>query len=202
MEILTEIAHWLGLGLLAYAIGGLPTAYLFTRYALRRDIRGLGDRNSGAANVFREVGPRAGMACGAIDILKGAVVVLLAQLIVDDTGIAMFAGVCALAGHNWPVYLRFRGGRGAAVGVGVLLAMLPLLTLPLGALSLLVLYHTRKAIIPLAIFLIAVPVLAWPAQYPAAVALYALAVPLLVGLSHVYSTRILPRFSGGVGVEP
>ena len=199
---MTEIAHWLGLGLLAYAIGGIPTAYLFTRYALRRDIRGLGDRNSGAANVFREVGPRAGMACGAIDILKGAVVVLLAQLIVDDTGIAMFAGVCALAGHNWPVYLRFRGGRGAAVGVGVLLAMLPLLTLPLGALSLLVLYHTRKAIIPLAMFLIAVPVLAWPAQYPAAVALYALAVPLLVGLSHVYSTRILPRFGGGVGVEP
>ena len=142
------------------------------------------------------------MACGAIDIIKGAAVVLLAQLLVDDTGIAMFAGVCALAGHNWPVYLRFRGGRGAAVGVGVLLAMLPLLTLPLGALSLLVLYHTRKAIIPLAIFLIAVPVLAWPAQYPAAVALYALAVPLLVGLSHVYSTRILPRFSGGVGAEP
>lgn len=202
METLTEIAHWLGLGLLAYAIGGLPTAYLFARYALGRDIRGIGDRNSGAANVFREVGPRAGMACGAIDILKGAAVVLLAQLIVDDTGIAMFAGVCALAGHNWPVYLRFRGGRGAAVGVGVLLAMLPLLTLPLGALSLLVLYHTRKAIIPLAMFLIAVPVLAWPAQYPAAVALYALAVPLLVGLSHVYSTRILPRLGGGAGVEP
>ena len=202
MDTLTEIAHWLGLGLLAYAIGGLPTAYLFTRYALRRDIRGLGDRNSGAANVFREVGPRAGMACGAIDIIKGAAVVLLVRLIIDDTGIAMLAGVCALAGHNWPVYLRFRGGRGAAVGVGVLLAMLPLLTLPLGALSLLVLYHTRKAIIPLAIFLIAVPVLAWPAQYPPAVALYALAVPLLVGLSHVYSTRILPRLGGGAGAEP
>ena len=184
--------------MLAYAIGGLPTAYLFARYALGRDIRGLGDRNSGAANVFREVGPRAGFACGAIDILKGAAAVLLVRLIVDDTGIEMLAGVGALVGHNWPVYLRFRGGRGAAVGVGVLIAMLPLITLPLGALALLALYHTRKAIAALAMFLIAVPILAWPAGYPPAVALYALAVPLLVGLSHVYSTRILPRLGGGV----
>ena len=198
METLTEIAHWLGLGMMAYAIGGLPTAYLFARYALGRDIRGLGDRNSGAANVFREVGPRAGFACGAIDILKGAAAVLLVRLVVDDTGIEMLAGVGALAGHNWPVYLRFRGGRGAAVGVGVLIAMLPLITLPLGALALLALYHTRKAIAALAMFLVAVPILAWPAGYPPAVALYALAVPLLVGLSHVYSTRILPRLGGGV----
>lgn len=196
METLTEIAHWLGLGLLAYAIGGIPTAYLFTRYILGRDIRGIGDRNSGAANVFREVGPKAGMACGALDIIKGGVAVLTARFIVHDTGIEMFAGICALAGHNWPVYLRFRGGRGAAVAVGVLLAMLPLIALPLGALSLVALYHTRKAIVALAMFLIGNPLLAWPAGYSLEVALYALLVPLLAGMSHVYSTKILPRLSG------
>ena len=194
METLTEIAHWLGLGLLAYAIGGIPTAYLFTRYALGRDIRGIGDNNSGAANVFREVGPRAGLACGAIDIIKGGVAVLAVRLIIHDTGIEMLAGICALAGHNWPVYLRFRGGRGAAVAVGVIIATLPLIALPLGALSLIALYHTRKAMVPLAMFLVGIPVLSWPAGYPPEVALYALAVPLLVGMSHVYSTRILPRF--------
>ncbi len=194
METLTEIAHWLGLGLLAYAIGGIPTAYLFTRYALGRDIRGIGDNNSGAANVFREVGPRAGLSCGAIDIIKGGVAVLAVRLIIHDTGIEMLAGICALAGHNWPVYLRFRGGRGAAVAVGVIIATLPLIALPLGALSLIALYHTRKAMVPLAMFLVGIPVLSWPAGYPPEVALYALAVPLLVGMSHVYSTRILPRF--------
>ena len=71
VEALVEIAHWLGLGMLAYAIGSIPTAWLFARYALGRDIRAVGDYNSGAANVFREVGPKAGLACGAIDIIKG-----------------------------------------------------------------------------------------------------------------------------------
>lgn len=192
METLTQIAHWLGLGTLAYAIGGIPTAYLLARYVLGRDIRRIGDRNSGAANVFREVGPRAGLACGAIDILKGALAILTARALTQDPNIEMFAGLCALIGHNWPIYLNFRGGRGAAVAVGILIALLPLITLPTGALCLLALYHTRKAIIPLAIFLIAIPILAWPAGYPPQLALYALAIPLLTGLSHLYATRINP----------
>ena len=100
-----------------------------------------------------------------------------------------------MAGHNWPVYLRFRGGRGAAVAVGVLIAMVPLIALPVGALSLVALYHTRKAMVALAIFLIANPVLSWPAGYPWEVALYTLLIPLMVGMSHVYSTRILPHFA-------
>lgn len=193
METLTEIAQWLGLGLLAYVIGAIPTAYLFARFALRRDIRGIGDNNSGAANVYREVGPKAGLACGAIDIIKGGVAVIVVRVIAHDTGIEMLAGICAIAGHNWPVFLRFRGGRGAAVAVGVLIAMLPLIALPIGALSLFALYHTRKATVALAMFLIGIPVLSWPAGYSVAEALYALGVPLLVGVSHVYSTRILPR---------
>ena len=193
MEALVEIARWLGLGLLAYAIGGIPTAYLFTRFVLGQDIRSVGDSNSGAANVFREVGPRAGMACGAIDIIKGGIAVIVARLIVHDTGIEMLAGVCAIAGHNWPVYLRFKGGRGAAVAVGVLIAMLPLIALPIGALALVALYHTRRAMVALAMFLIGNPVLSWFAGYSIEVALYALVVPIAVGLSHVYSKKVLPR---------
>ncbi len=197
METLTEIAHWLGLGLLAYFIGAIPTAYLFARFALGRDIRGIGDNNSGAANVFREIGPRAGLACGAIDIVKGGVAVLVAKFLVHDIGIEMLAGVCALAGHIWPIFLRFRGGRGAAVAVGVLIATLPLIALPIGALSLFALYHTRKAIVPLAMFLIGIPILSWPAGYPVAIVVYAFLIPVLAGMCHFYSTRLLPRLSEG-----
>ena len=200
METLTEIAHWLGLGLLAYFIGAIPTAYLVTRYALGRDIRGIGDNNSGAANVFREVGAKAGMVCGAIDIIKGGVAVLAARRLVHDTGIEMLAGVCALAGHVWPVFLRFRGGRGAAVAVGALIAMLPLLALPLGALSLVALYHTRKAMVALAMFLIGIPVLSWVMVFTVGaapvLAVYGLAVPVMAGLSHFYSTLLLPKLPG------
>ena len=105
---------WAGLGLLSYAIGSIPTAYVFTRFLLGQDIRQMGDFNSGAANVFRNVGAKAGLAVGAIDIIKGGLVIVLAKLLVDDTGMEMMAGGAVLVGHIFPVHLRFRGGRGAA----------------------------------------------------------------------------------------
>ena len=108
---------WVWLGLLSYTIGSLPTAYIFTRYILGQDIRDLGDNNSGAANVFRNVGTISGVAVGAIDIIKGSLVVLLAKFLVNDIGMEMMAGGAALVGHNFPAYLKFRGGRGAAARV-------------------------------------------------------------------------------------
>ena len=108
---------WAGLGLLSYAIGSIPTAYLFTRYLLGRDIRQIGDFNSGAANVFRNVSAKAGIAVGAIDIIKGAVAIVLAKLLVNDPGMEMMAGGAVVTGHIFPVHLRFRGGRGAATAV-------------------------------------------------------------------------------------
>jgi glycerol-3-phosphate acyltransferase PlsY len=201
VETLTVIAQWLGLGLLAYLIGSIPTAYLFTRFVVGRDIRSMGDNNSGAANVFREVGPRTGLACGVFDIIKGGVAVIVVGVIANDTGIKMLAGLCAFAGHIWPIFLRFRGGRGAAVSVGVLFAMAPVIALPFGALCLVVLYHTRKAIVALGMFLVAIPLLTWIAvltvDYTIAIASYALAIAILTGLSHLYSTLLLPKLQAG-----
>ncbi|MBO20635.1 MAG: glycerol-3-phosphate acyltransferase [Chloroflexi bacterium] len=182
---------WIWLGLLAYAIGTIPSAYLFTRYMLGRDIRQLGDMNAGAANVFRNVGPKAGIAVGSIDIIKGALAIVLAKLLVDNTGMEMMAGGAAIAGHNFPVHLKFRGGRGAATAVGVLLASVPLIGLPAGALCILLLYVTKKAIYPLSVFLIAIPAFTWPVGYSVDLAVYAVAIPISIGLSHFYSTRIL-----------
>ncbi len=189
-------------GLLAYLIGSIPTAFLVTRYLLGRDIRILGDLNSGAANVFRNVGPRAGMAVGAIDIIKGGVAVLVVKVLFGHTGMEIMAGYLAVAGHSWPVFLRFRGGRGAATAVGALMAVLPLITLPLGALSLVALYYTRKAMVALAMFLIGTPVLAWLSwvllndNHALPVALYAVCLPLMVGVTHILSTKkIGPRLA-------
>ena len=182
---------WVWLGVLCYAIGSLPTAYLFTRYILGQDIRQIGDFNSGAANVFRNVGAKAGVAVGAIDMIKGALVILLAMVLVDDTGMEMMAGAAALAGHNFPVHLRFRGGRGAATAVGILIASVPIIGLPVGAFCLVLLYFTHKAIYPLAVFLVAIPVLTWPVGYSVALAIYVVAIPIAVGLSHFFTTRIL-----------
>ena len=187
---------WIWLGLVCYAIGSLPTAYLFTRYILAQDIRDIGDNNSGAANVFRNVGAKAGVAVGAIDIVKGSVVIVLAKVLVDDTGMEMMAGAAALAGHIFPVHLKFRGGRGAATAVGVLIASVPIVGLPVGAFCLVLLYFTHKAIYPLAVFLVAIPALTWPAGYSVSLAIYAVAMPMAVGLSHFFTTRILNPGAG------
>ena len=187
---------WIWLGLVCYAIGSLPTAYLFTRYILAQDIRDIGDNNSGAANVFRNVGAKAGVAVGAIDIVKGSVIIVLAKVLVDNTGMEMMAGAAALAGHNFPVHLKFRGGRGAATAVGVLIASVPIVGLPVGAFCLVLLYFTHKAIYPLAVFLVAIPALTWPAGYSVSLAIYAVAMPMAVGLSHFFTTRILNPGAG------
>ena len=187
---------WPGLILTSYLIGSLPTAYLATRLLKGQDIRQLGDRNVGAANVYRSVGPRAGLAVGIIDIAKGAVAVLLVKGLVDSTSLEMAAGVAALAGHNWPIHLGLRGGRGAATAVGVLLAALPALAIPLGLMALVVLYLTRSGIKSLGFFLIAIPVAAglilWVGtnSYSYPITAYALAIPLIVGLSHYISVKL------------
>ena len=187
---------WSGLLLASYLIGGIPTAYVATRVLKGQDIRQLGDRNVGAANVYRSVGPRAGLAVGIIDIAKGAVAVLLVKGLVDSTSLEMAAGVAALAGHNWPVHLGLRGGRGAATAVGVLLAALPALAIPLGLIALVVLYLTRSGIKSLGFFLIAVPVsaglvlLIGTNSYSYPITAYALAIPLIVGLSHYTSVKL------------
>ena len=194
---------WVWLGVLCYAIGSLPTAYLFTRYILGQDIWQIGDFNSGAANVFRNVGAKAGVAVGAIDIIKGALVIVLAMVLVDDTRMEMMAGAAALAGHNLPVHLRFRGGRGAATAVGILIASVPIIGLPIGALCLVLLYLTHRAIYPLVVFLVVIPVLTWPIGYPVALAIYVVAIPIAVGLSHFFTTRIRnPGTAKNMGESP
>ena len=187
---------WPGLLLITYFIGGMPTAYVVTRLVNGGDIRQMGDRNVGAANVYRSVGPRAGLAVASIDIAKGALAVLLVKGLVDSTALEMAAGVAALAGHNWPIHLGLRGGRGAATAMGVLLAALPALAIPMGLIGLVVLYLTRSGIKALGFFLIAVPVAAglilWVGtnSYSYPVTIYALAIPLMAGLSHYTSVKL------------
>ena len=109
---------WFCLVVASYLIGGIPTAYLATRLLTGGDIRHVGDRNPGAANVYRNVGPKAGVLVGAIDVIKGGLAVVLVRIVADSTPVEMIAGVAVLAGHNWPVHLGLRGGRGAATAIG------------------------------------------------------------------------------------
>ena len=181
---------WTGLVLLAYFIGAIPTAYLAVRRFKGQDIRRLGDGNVGAANVSRIVGRRIGLGVGAIDIIKGIVAVLLARWLADPPAVAMVSGLAALAGHNWPVFLRGRGGRGAATALGVLMAMFPLPAIPLAAVGLTVLYLTKSTVKSVASFFIPIPFLAaWPLGNSYPLIGYSLGIPIIVAASHYLSVR-------------
>ncbi len=108
--------------LLAYGLGSIPFGLLLTKTAGLGDIRAIGSGNIGATNVLRT--GRKGLAAATLllDALKGAAAVLLARMYMDDPDIALLAGLAAVLGHLFPIWLRFKGGKGVATGLGVLLA--------------------------------------------------------------------------------
>lgn len=107
----------------AYLLGSIPFAYL-AGLTHGIDIRTVGSRNAGATNVFRTLGRRIGVAVMALDIAKGAVAVVVAELLTDSPWPVIAAGA-AILGHVFPVWLRFRGGKGVAVAGGAVLALAP-----------------------------------------------------------------------------
>ena len=111
----------------AYLLGSIPFAFLAGR-ARGVDLRTIGSGNLGAANVFRTLGKGMGIAVMAADIGKGVVAVLLARALTGDPWPAIAAGA-AVAGHVFPVWMRFKGGKGVATGGGAVVGLMPLASL-------------------------------------------------------------------------
>ncbi len=113
----------------AYLFGSVSSAILVTRLWTGKDIRTLGNRNAGAANVARSVGIWPAVCVGLVDFAKGALPVLVARGLGLGEGWALAGAVAAVIGHSYPLYFRFRGGKGLATSLGALLALTPLETL-------------------------------------------------------------------------
>ncbi len=170
-----------------YLLGSIPFAYLVVR-ARKVDIFQVGTGNPGAVNVFREVSRRAGVAVLLGDAAKGVVPVVLARLVGVSPWLALAAGVCALAGHWYPVFLRFRGGAGLATVIGVAFAMMPLPAL-LGSLpGALVLYVRHDAGLTAGVGFLGLFVAALLLGGPVALALAVAALPALA----LARQRLLP----------
>lgn len=110
----------------AYLIGSIPFGYLFARFWKGIDIRQYGSGNIGATNVWRTLGKGPGLVVLTLDLLKGVTAVLLAKQL-ENTDIAVLgAALAVMAGHSWPLYLGFKGGKIIATGAGAVLAIAPL----------------------------------------------------------------------------
>lgn len=114
--------------LISYLLGSIPFAYPVVRFVSGGDIRDLGSGNVGATNVLRSTSKVAGIATLALDAAKGAAAVLIARewMGTDATGWMVLAGVAAIVGHVFPVFLKFQGGKGVATGCGAFLVIAPL----------------------------------------------------------------------------
>lgn len=107
----------------AYLIGTLPTGYVLTRFLAGVDLRSVGSGGTGATNAQRALGTKWGIIVAIVDVFKGVAAIVLARVAgVDDAWVAA-SGAAVIAGHCWPVWLRFRGGKGVAAGAGAALAL-------------------------------------------------------------------------------
>ena len=121
--------------MLAYLIGGIPFGYLLVRLATGKDVRQFGSGNIGATNVLRTTGRGAGVVTLLLDIAKGYAAVWLTGRFTEQSPLWIsFAALAAMAGHAFPVFLRFQGGKAVASFVGAFLCLAPL---PVGATAIL-----------------------------------------------------------------
>ncbi len=109
-----------------YLLGSIPFGLVLTRAAGLGDIRAIGSGNIGATNVLRTGNKGLALATLLLDGGKGAIAVLIARFLTDDETAYLVAGVAAVIGHNFPVWLKFKGGKGVATTLGVMLAGAPI----------------------------------------------------------------------------
>lgn len=134
--------------LVSYFIGSISTSYIIAKRMMGVDIRTQGSGNAGSTNVLRTLGKKAGILTFVGDLLKGVVAVLIAKVIAtiahtDVTTASYIAVVFVVIGHNWPIYLGFRGGKGVATSLGAMIAVNPVIALSCFAFFILIVYVTK-----------------------------------------------------------
>jgi len=118
---------WVALIVGGYLVGSIPSAYILVKLKNGVDIRRFGSGNVGTTNTVRAAGHAMGALVFIFDVAKGAIPTLIGLSISPE--LALVAGISAFAGHIWPIWLSFKGGKGVATGFGVALALQPLIAL-------------------------------------------------------------------------
>lgn len=178
--------------LLGYLIGSTPNAYIIGRLIKGVDIRKLGDGNIGAANAYREIGPRWGIIVLFADMLKGAIAVLISYLS-GSLNIALLTGLAVVVGHNWSIFMKFKGGRGQSTLVGVFTALLPLPMLVLIVISFILNIITRNTMLVGIILFSPLWLISLIMHKPIELIIFSIGLPCLVGVTHFITTRNLPE---------
>ncbi len=182
--------------LAGYLIGSIPFAYLITRWRKGVDIRQVGSRNMGAMNVMYTAGPVYGLLVLMLDFSKGVGTIFLARWLCDSLNIEILAGTAAILGHIYPLFLKFKGGKGGATCIGVFFILLPWgIPIFYGIFGLLTAL-TRFLTLSYSIALLCFPFVAWLIYHSPSLIIFTSAMLALLGLRYVPRAMQIRSSSG------
>jgi len=167
---------------IAYLLGSIPFAYIAGRLVKGVDIRQVGGGNMGAVNTMREIGPVPGFAVLLADMAKGSLAVLVAQWLGLSLPFVFVVGLVVVAGHNWPVWLKFKGGQGLATTLGVLLALVPIEFAISFAIIVIAVLITSNMRLGAGVGLVFLPLIIWLMGGEVSLIVYSIALPIFCGL--------------------
>ncbi|MFH1775382.1 MAG: glycerol-3-phosphate acyltransferase [Chloroflexota bacterium] len=172
-----------------YLLGSIPTAYLVARLVSGIDIRKFGSGQIGTSNLFRMTSLRVSLPVAFFDMGKAMIMIWAARLMGLSIAIQVAAGLAAIIGHNWPVFLRFNGGRGIITTLGVILFLDPRLAgigLTITAIGVLITHGTAVGVL---ISLIVLPLISWGLANPLALTLGLVAFLLIAIIRRLAAPR-------------
>jgi glycerol-3-phosphate acyltransferase PlsY len=184
-----------------YIIGSLPTAFIMAHLRKGVDIRDIGSRNMGAMNVFYKIGFAEGLIVLFVDMGKGALAVAIAYLLRSQFEfpllIQMLMGVAVILGHAFPVFLKFRGGKGGATCIGVLAFLIPWACPFYLGIFLLLLLLTRFPTLSYGIAFITFPLVAWLIYHSSPLIIYSVIIILVPILMYIPRLKEMYSNAGG-----
>ena len=195
--------------IIGYVFGSFPAAYLAARLRKGIDIRDVGSRNMGAMNVFYQVGPAEAALVSLADLGKGIGAILLVRWLSDVTLVASFdilrdglTATAAIMGHIFPVFLKFRGGKGAATAIGILIFFMPWAVPFLFVVFFIALLITRNPTFSYSLLLIVFPFVAgfiYVDHYnePLSLVFYSTGLGIFLGIQYVPRLRQMHSKAGG-----
>ncbi|WP_432776955.1 glycerol-3-phosphate 1-O-acyltransferase PlsY [Brevibacillus gelatini] len=176
---------------LSYLIGSISFSYLIAKKVAGIDIRAHGSGNAGATNTLRVLGKGPGIAVLILDALKGLAAMGITHLMTGDPAAYAVAGLFVIAGHNWPIYFGFRGGKGIATTLGVVLGFSPVAFLIAAVLAVLVIAITRYVSLGSLVLVTAIPISLYLLDKPISFFWTSLVIALFAYVRHYNNIRNL-----------
>ncbi len=173
-----------GILIFSYLLGSIPNGLIFGKLIWHKDLRQFGSKNIGATNAWRVLGRQAGILIFLLDFLKGALSVKLAEIFIGDAWAMICAGILAILGHTFSIFLKLHGGKGVATGLGVIAMMMPKVTAIVFLIWLAIFIATRYVSVASIIAAASTPILAFIFGEPTEFVLFGLAAALFIIFRH------------------